>query len=330
MCASTATDWVAVECVRALHGHPIARSGPITSQGRCHLTNPRLRRAVTNAGLRQPRPDVFTLASTRPTWRQNLTVGSLGGAIVSHRAAAALHRLDGCLPGIVELSVARGQETRWPRTIVHRWRGSDDTDATMVGGIRCTTVERTLAQLGALVSSARVEQALDSALRSDAAVESIRATANWLRRPGVAGIGDLLAILDHPARAEQLPDSWFEPLVVQLVTDRGLPEPRLRHVVGTRPGERRLDVDFPDVKLGLEGHSRLHHFAERWTTTIAKTSNWPSPLPNPRGSQEAWVGPRRTDWVAVEGVRALHSHPITGQGRFRAERVLKPTWPLPV
>lgn len=190
-------------------------------------------------------------------------VASLSGAVASHRAAAALHGLDGFNDGVREISVPREQEGRFPAMICHRWSRTDEQDLCEVQGIRTTSVARTLVQLGHVVPRDRVEQALDSALRNGLETGTIEAVLRRLWRRGPTGAGVLREILESPGRVGALPDSWFERNLATLLQDRGLPSPTLQHPVTTNTGVRRLDLAYPNVMLGIEAHSRRFHFGQQ-------------------------------------------------------------------
>ncbi len=190
-------------------------------------------------------------------------VASLSGAVASHRAAAALHGLDGFREGVREVSVPREQEGRFPAMFCHRWSRTDEGDVCVIEGIRTTSVPRTLVQLGLVTTKDRVEQALDSALRNGAELAAIEDALRRLWRRGPTGAGVLREILEDPGRIGKLPDSWFERRLSSLLQARGLPKPRLQHPVRTGTSVRRLDLAYPDVMLGLEAHSRQFHFGQQ-------------------------------------------------------------------
>lgn len=59
--------------------------------------------------------------------------------------------------------------------------------------------------------------------------------------------------------------SWFEALVERCLVSPALPplvrQHEVRDAVGRLVG--RLDLAFPSICLGVEAHSRLHHFGSR-------------------------------------------------------------------
>ncbi len=204
---------------------------------------------------------MFTLSSTTSGWKPRLMVASLAGGAASHRAAAALHGLDGIRPGVLDVSVPREVQGWFPGCRVHHWSYTDEADIVLVDGIRTTSVARTLVQLGRVVSAATVEQALDSALRYGHRLEDIEAVLRRLWRPGPTGAGVLRAVLESSDRSAAVPDSWFESVLFKLLRNHTTLEPVLQHEVATATGTtRRLDLAFPDVKLGVEAHSRAFHF----------------------------------------------------------------------
>lgn len=129
-----------------------------------------------------------------------------------------------------------------------------------VDGIPTTNLAQTLVQLGAVVESDQVEQALDDVLRRKVSPVWIEQTLESMWRPGPTGAGVLLEILRDPRRAGRLPDSWFERLTERLMTAPELPVAERQFEVVTARGRRRLDLAYPGVKLGIEAHSRRFHF----------------------------------------------------------------------
>lgn len=209
-------------------------------------------------------PGVLCFAGAPSSWMTRLMAATLagGGSHASHRAAACLHGLDGFAETQpVEVTVARGRFPAIDDVIVHRWTAPDERDYTAIHGIRVSGVATTLAQLGAVVPTDRVEQALDDALRRGHSFRWIKETAARLHRPGPTGTGVLLRLLADPARQTALPDSFFERTTARLLVDAGLPPPVLQHPVRLLDGRvARVDVAWPDVKWGIECHSRRYHF----------------------------------------------------------------------
>ncbi len=228
-----------------------------------------LRRACTSGRIQRVLSDVFVFSSAPDTWLRRHIVVSLAGGVVSHASAAALHNLDGFAraSGPIHVSFDRGSERRLPHATVHRWRFTSRNDITNVEGIQCTSVARTLFQLGSGCTRDQVEVALDSALRQGVNPAWIEDTADRLRRPGPTGGNVLTDLMYDPARGGALSESVLEKVVERMLNDSRLPAVIRQHPVQLRSGIRRLDLALPRAKLGIEGHSRRHHFGQENDTS---------------------------------------------------------------
>ena len=221
----------------------------------------RIRSALRNGELREVANHVFTMTSTPASWEQTLLANTLVGGAASHRAAAVLHGLDGFQSAPIELVRDRLVNPRFEGVIEHRWRRLHERYIIDVNGIPTTNVAVTLAQLGAVASRNRVEQALDSAIRQGYNISWIEATLEELWRTGPSGVGTLRRILVDPRRTGADADSWFERVVSTLLDTPGLPRPTLQHNVTAAGRIRRLDLAFPEVMLAIECHSKAFHLS---------------------------------------------------------------------
>jgi hypothetical protein len=219
--------------------------------------------------LEEPVSGVLVLTGAAPTWHQRLMVAVLvmgAHGVVSHRAAARLHKLDGFdYPGmaVVEASVTRSFRVDLPDAVFHHITPLDGRDVTSVDGIRCTTIGRTLADLGSVIRDRRrVRRALTDARRRNIDPLELRVTADRLHRPGQSGTGTLLRLLDAIPFEGQVPQTWFEELLALCLADPGLPEIVLQCPIRDENGKivARADIGMPEVKLGLEAHSRQFHW----------------------------------------------------------------------
>lgn len=229
----------------------------------------RIRTAKRRGWLDEPLPGVLTLRGGASTWQQRLMVvvlATCGTGVASHRAAARLHRLDGFThPGmaVVEASVTRSFRFDFVDAVIHHITPLDPCDVTTVDGVPCTTLGRTLADLGSVIRDRRlVGRALTDARRRRVDVPALRATAERLHRPGQSGTGTLLRLLDQIPYEGRVPESWFEELLARCLADRGIPEIILQYPIKDSDGRivARTDVGIPSVRLGLEAHSREFHW----------------------------------------------------------------------
>ena len=234
-----------------------------------HFGHRRITTAKQAGWLDEPVPGVLVLTGSPPTWHQRLMVFVLAAGthgVVSHRAAARLHRLDGFDHdgmAVVEASVTRSFRLDVADAVAHHVTPLDECDLTVVDKLPCTTLARTLADLGSVVRDRkRVSRALTSARRRHIDLDLLRSTAERLHRPGQSGTGTLLRLLDAIPTEGRVPDSWFEELLRLCVDSPRLPPLVLQHPIIDAFGRvvARPDIAFPTVRLGLEAHSRRFHF----------------------------------------------------------------------
>ncbi len=209
------------------------------------------------------------MSGSPPSWRQRLMIATLSAnrrGVISHRAAARLHGLDGFDydgMAVVEASVTRANRISLPDAVFHHVQALDVADVSKVDGIRCTTVARTLADLGSVIHDRRrIGRALTDARRRGVRLATLRATAERLHRPGQRGTGELLRLLDAIPFEGTVPASWFEELLARCLDDPSLPTVVAQYPIVATDGSviAKTDIGIPSVKLGLEAHSRRFHF----------------------------------------------------------------------
>ena len=196
-----------------------------------------------------------------------LVLAAGGHAVASHRTAARLHDFDGfekATNATVELSISRSfrLDVKTP-CVVHHVTPLDPADVTMVDGIPCTTVARTLSDLGSVVHDPQlIRRALTSVRRRGIDLVRLQEAAERLHRPGQRGTGMLLRLLRAIPWEGTLPATWFEELLQLCLTDSRLPEVAPQYPIQDANGViiARTDLGIPSVKLGLEAHSREFHF----------------------------------------------------------------------
>jgi hypothetical protein len=244
-----------------------AQRGLVTSRQaqRLGLSRAAAARRERAGQLDRPFSTVLRLTAAPRTWEQDVLAAVLATSCpvaTSHRAATALHVLDGCPPGTIELSVDSRHRVDLPGVIVHHVDALDPSDVVTIGGIPCTGLARTLCDLGSVVDAAVVERALDDARRRGVSMRWLEETAARLHRPGQSGTGVLLRLLAQAREMPAVRGSWFEKLVEVCLRSPELPPLVRQHEV--RDGAGRLagilDLAFPSIRLGVEAHSRQFHF----------------------------------------------------------------------
>jgi very-short-patch-repair endonuclease len=236
------------------------------TQARAFGLNHRMVRRREELGeLDRPSSGVIRLLAAPCSWEQQAMLAILasrGDAVASHRTAAALHGLDGCVPGPIEVSVVRPRRLRLSDVTVHQVADLDQRDVLRVRGIPCTGLARTLCDLGSVVAPDAVERAFDDARRRGVSLRWLEITATRLHGPGQRGTGVLLRVLADARRAPTVRGSWFEKLVEDCLQSSELPPLVRQHEVHDDDGRLVgiLDLAFPSIRLGVEAHSRQFHF----------------------------------------------------------------------
>ena len=239
-----------------------------SSQAAAHsLTRRQLRSAIERGLIVEPHRGVFVghVPDGGPTWHQQVAAATAGrdGVVASHRSAARLARLEGFEhEPSTEASIETPRLVRLDGVIGHRVRSLPRCDFVMVDGIRCTNVARTLVDLGDVVDPDRVERAFDHSIRTGANPRWLRQTAERLVRPNVVGPALLLHLLDRHEQRGTVRGSWFERMVelclVHPELDGLVIQYELRNAEGGHVAT--FDLAVPDAMLGIEAHSREHHF----------------------------------------------------------------------
>ena len=225
----------------------------------------RWRRGIEEGWLSVAGRGVYAVAGspeslTRRLWLGLLVLGPT--AVVSHEAAAWLHRFDRCVDDRAEFTVPRARRSAGVGLIVHSTRSLPAIDRTRVDGLACTSATRTILDLAATgITTGRLEAAIDSAVRSGATSAVVLERRLQQRRgPGQAGT----ALLERV-----LPDSGghspLERRFLTLMRTAGLPRPRPQ-VVHRRDGRTFARVDFlfePDVVVEVSGRRGHASDAER-------------------------------------------------------------------
>lgn len=199
--------------------------------------------------LHRVQPRVYVVAGSPPTFERAAVAALLSageGAALSHRAAAWAWGLLEDVPP-VELSVPRGRRLDLVDAVVHQTR--DAFEIQHRAGFPVTSPVRSLVDLGAVVSSRVVEQALEAGLVSRLiSLPGVEWQLAELSRQGRRGCGALKLVLDRRALGRDRPEGMLEPRFARLCARAGLPRPAYQH----RVGRYRLDFAYPELKIAIE------------------------------------------------------------------------------
>jgi predicted transcriptional regulator of viral defense system len=184
-------------------------------------------------------------------------------AVLSHRSAAALHGLRPNGATRIDIAVPRRLRQR-PGLRIHKSATLTRADITIVSGIPCTTVARTLLDLASVLPRRALERACDQA--EILQVFDLHAIEEQLRRhPRRAGTAKLRAILDEHYIGQTPTWSVLEEHFLALTRGAGLPDPEVNAFIDPGDGEPAVRVDFawPERRLAVEADGRETHLTHQ-------------------------------------------------------------------
>jgi len=203
-------------------------------------------------------PSVYQLAGQPPDRRRPLFAALLWGgddAVLSHRSAAAVLRLDGVRFGRPELRTYRKALRGGP--IVHRPPVGPDV-ATRTGLLRHTGVLRTVIDLATVLDDDTLELVIESAIRRQPTCEAI---LRLVASQGCYGAPRLRRVLARRVPGSPPTDSELETRYLQVIRAGDVPPPVRQHRVLDDTGRciGRLDLCWPEVGLWVELDGRATH-----------------------------------------------------------------------
>jgi predicted transcriptional regulator of viral defense system len=165
------------------------------------------------------------------------------GAVLSHRSAAALHRLRATGATRIEVAVPTRSHRVHTGLNIHRSKTLIRADTTTVQNIPCTTVARTLLDLAEAVDRRAVERACDQAEILE--LFDLRAVNDILRRNATRrGAKVIRAVLDEHYIGSTITWSELEERFLKLVREAGLPRPEVNVWVVLPDGGPPIRGDF--------------------------------------------------------------------------------------
>ncbi len=180
-----------------------------------------------------------------------------GGAVLSHRSAAALWGFGEEGPRVDVSAPGRAGRSR-TGIEVHRGATLGPDDVTVCDRVPCTTPARTLLDLAAVADRRTLERAVDRAeeLRAfdlDALQELLQRNP---RRHGRRALVAILTEYDGPTATR----SGAEEHMLELVAKAGLPQPQTNVWIPlTGNTGYEADLLWADARLIVEVDSRAHH-----------------------------------------------------------------------
>jgi very-short-patch-repair endonuclease len=186
-------------------------------------------------------------------------------AVVSHESAGHMHRFDGLAWAAPTVTVPHRLTHQFPGVRVHQSTDLSDDDLVQLRGLPVTTPERTIIDLAASMSDARLDFVLDRAL-SSGTVELTKLTEVFagLGRRGKPGTTRIRRMLENRDASYVPPDTVLEQRLWEIMTGNGLPRPTPQfRPPWLVPTEGRVDFAYPEHRLIVEGDSRKWHLLMR-------------------------------------------------------------------
>ena len=184
------------------------------------------------------------------------------GALASHRAAAALHRIDGYRLDRLELVVPHGRARPIKGAILHQSTQMDLAKPVDLQGVPSTGLGRTLLDVSAVVSRLRLDQAIDSVLRDGRLRldDLYRVLVSHARR-GRDGCAAFRASLEDRGGEDEVPLSAWSRMVADLLVEAGMPQPAMEYrICDDRHGfTAQVDLAYPSHRLAIELDSKRWH-----------------------------------------------------------------------
>lgn len=152
------------------------------------------------------------------------------GALLSHRAAAALWELRPPSSGAVDVVVPGRGRRRASGIRCHTSRAIHDADRALVDGIPVTAIERTVLDYAEVASAQRLRFALETAERLER-IDGSKLDALRTRSRGRRGLKPLAAALDALRGPAPWTQSELELRFLELVRAASMPEPQTNVVI---------------------------------------------------------------------------------------------------
>ena len=206
---------------------------------------------------------VYRLPSHEYDWKSQLHHQSVGTrAVVSHLSAAMLFDLarpSDLSPGYAEFIVGKQMRKRLPAVRLYQVGDFDDLPTLLHNGFLITSIDRTLADIGATHHLAVFRRCFNAAVRERLTTQRRFADAVEIdqRRRGRAKLERALAAVN----GELVPPSDWSQWAVERLLDLGLPEPQKEVTLRDHSGHRigRVDLYWPEYRLVIELDGRRFH-----------------------------------------------------------------------
>ena len=223
-----------------------------------------IRRRLRQGRWDRALPGVYELPGHHRTHLRDLWIAHLAmgpRSTVSHQSAAGLHYFDGFPRDRIVLTVPHSGQQRVSGAFAHQISDLTESDRTTILGLPTTRIARTLVDLAAVCSTARLGAALDDALAAKrTSCTTVGQVLRSVARPGKPGVHLLARLLDDRGPGYVPPASELERVFFAVLHRAGLPRPRRQHPLpGTGPLEGLVDAAYVEAKVIIEVDGRRWH-----------------------------------------------------------------------
>jgi hypothetical protein len=231
----------------------------------CGFSASKIDRLIRVGRLEPLLKGVYRLEGSPRSWHQEMmgTLLWLGAeSAISHRPAAVLHGLSRFEQGTVEaITTLRIRHSPSPDILIHNTDLLLPTYMTNIEGLRVTTIEKTLFDLGAVVPKWKVGKALDEALFLKlTSLSQVKAYLDELSARGRSGGGVIRQLLAERDCLNEKVDTSLELVVIKAIANAGLPIPVAQYPIMDGPYELfRLDLAYPGPKIAIEADDYPSH-----------------------------------------------------------------------
>ena len=209
-------------------------------------------------------PGVYSLPGVRTSFFRRLWIAHLTAglhSVVSHETAAGLAHLTGFPLSTVVLIVDHPQHPRVAGAFVHQISDLQPRWTWSIDGLPVTVTARTIVDLAAVCSRARLDVVLEDAVACRKVTEAQVAQCLFeVLRPGKRGLDRLIDVLESRGEAHVPPMSELERRLFAALDADGLPEPVRQYPHPNRGSFVGIvDAAYTDAKLILEADGRTWH-----------------------------------------------------------------------
>jgi very-short-patch-repair endonuclease len=225
-----------------------------------------VRARVKSGRLRRLHRGVYAVAGVPLGPHAHLMAAVLAcdpGAVLSHQSAAALWGFRGSAATVIDVTVPTRAGRRRQGIRVHRGDRLAKAEVTIVEGVPCTTVARTVVDLAGVLAPPALEYAIHRAQtkRMLRRKEIVEVLARAPTRPGTAAVRRVLGLA---VSGEDQVRSDTERRLVRICARAGLSMPRVNAWIALETGDGfEVDFSWPEQMLVVEVDSRTYHGTDR-------------------------------------------------------------------